>query len=392
MKPDSTQRIHSLDALRAIMMLLGIVLHSCMPYMVTDIGASRDLNAMHISNDVIAALIHMFRMPVFFLIAGFFGALLFYERGFIEMLKNRTSRVLYPFVVFLLLMYPIVTFSRKYEKAVFAGSEQAVEAAASYFPNFLTFLPHSILHLWFLYYLILFIIISSQLALIFKKLPQLSLHISSTFNWIIQKPVIRVFIFATMTSLLYLIMGGSSLPTPDSFMPTRSTFLFYFYFYIIGWVLYKSKHLLDHLKQLDWLCIILGLVVFIISIAINDLKLVDISPYQEISKILFQSLIVWLFIFGIMGLFIRYKSEHSARMRYISDASYWVYLVHFPFTIFIPALLFHWNIHGTLKFLIVMTSTSIISFVTYHSFVRSSFIGQFLNGRKYTKKLSDINK
>tara|TARA_R100001369_G_scaffold14529_4_gene29153 strand:- start:2240 stop:2725 length:486 start_codon:yes stop_codon:yes gene_type:complete len=161
---------------------------------------------------------------------------------------------------------------------------------------------------------------------------------------------------------------------------------------MVGWVLYKSKHLLDSFKRLDWLCTILGLILFMISLAINDLKLVDVSPYQDISKVVFQSLMVWLFIFGITGLFIRYGSKHSARMRSISDASYWVYLVHYTLTIFISALLFRWDVHATIKFLTVMISTTIISFVTYHYFVRSSFIGKFLNGRKYTRKLLDIKK
>ena len=99
---------------------------------------------------------------------------------------------------------------------------------------------------------------------------------------------------------------------------------------------------------------------------------------------------VWLFIFGITGLFIRYGSGHSPKMRYISDASYWVYLMHLLFTLIIPSFIVDWPIHAIFKFLIVMTSTGIICFVSYHYLVRSTFIGKFLNGRKYSKQLSDI--
>ncbi|MBK7426368.1 MAG: acyltransferase family protein [Saprospiraceae bacterium] len=103
-----------------------------------------------------------------------------------------------------------------------------------------------------------------------------------------------------------------------------------------------------------------------------------------------RSLSCWLFIFGITGLFLRYASNHSARMRYVSDSSYWVYLFHLPLTIIIPGLIADWNIPGVLKFLFVMSTTIIICFATYHYFVRSTFIGKFLNGRSYSKKLSDI--
>jgi hypothetical protein len=40
--------------------------------------------------------------------------------------------------------------------------------------------------------------------------------------------------------------------------------------------------------------------------------------------------------------------------------------------------------------LFVVLSTSVICFVSYHYLVRGTFIGKFLNGRKYSKKLTDI--
>jgi peptidoglycan/LPS O-acetylase OafA/YrhL len=77
-------------------------------------------------------------------------------------------------------------------------------------------------------------------------------------------------------------------------------------------------------------------------------------------------------------------------MRYISDASYWVYLLHLPLTGFTPGLIADWPLPATLKMLVVVLITSVICLVTYHYLVRGTFIGKFLNGRKYSKKLSDI--
>jgi glucan biosynthesis protein C len=56
-------------------MLLGVVLHCALTYTVTDFGEAwmlKDPNTSHIVYDFIAALIHTFRMPIFFLVAGFF--------------------------------------------------------------------------------------------------------------------------------------------------------------------------------------------------------------------------------------------------------------------------------------------------------------------------------
>ena len=189
--PHKTERIHSLDSLRAIMMLLGIVIHSALPFMVIEFGFIKDSNATHLSIDVICAVIHSFRMPIFMIVAGFFGAMLFYERDPLKMLKNRASRILFPFIIFLLLLNPTLEFSSIYAEETFAGSNHAMAEAAAYFSGILAFLPKSTWHLWFLYYLIFFTISSVLLALVFKKLPIVSIKISQAFNWVFQKPILK---------------------------------------------------------------------------------------------------------------------------------------------------------------------------------------------------------
>jgi len=381
-----TERIHSLDSLRAVMMLLGLVLHSAITYGTVDYGNSwalKDPNSVHLTNDLIVIFIHSFRMPIFFVVAGFFGAMLFYERKPLIMVKNRASRIIYPFIAFLIIFSPLIIFANSYTAQVFSANEIALETAFSNFSNPWVFLPQMTFHLWFLYYLILITTVSVLLALIFRRMPILSGKISECFSWIIQRPLLRVLTFAIPTFAIYSFMGIDQVETSMSLNPNLNIFVFYFYFYIVGWVLFKSKHLLKSMMRLDWVSIILGAVLLLTYIFTIQLLNFEI-------KIMISSLVVWLFIFGITGLFIRYGSKYSARMRYISDASYWVYLCHFSFTILIPSLILDWPISATLKFLIVLLGTTTICFITYHYFVRATFIGKFLNGRRYLRRLSDI--
>ncbi len=205
------------------------------------------------------------------------------------MLKNRASRVLFPFIVFLLLLYPTLRFSRVYASAVFAGSDDSMGQVVAFFSDFHTFLPDATWHLWFLYYLIYFIIGSLLISLVFKKLPNVSVKISQAFNWVFQKPFLRVFVFAGMTCVIFLIMGDSSIPHSTSFIPDINVFIFYFSFYMVGWVLFMAEQLLAGFKQLDWMCMILALVLFAIGLAIDLSTLTDIKPYQDISKVIVQS-------------------------------------------------------------------------------------------------------
>jgi fucose 4-O-acetylase-like acetyltransferase len=385
--PHKSERIHSLDSLRAIMMMLGLVFHSALTYGVSDLGEGwpiKDPGATNLSNDLLKHLISRFRMPLFFLVAGFFGALLFYDRTPIKMLKNRIQRLLLPLIVFFILLWPVIIFSFSYTQLTFSGSHDAFRGAMDQFSDLDIVKLDKTYHLWFLYYLTLITTASFLLALVFKKLPNISKLISKSFNWVIQKPVVRVLVFTGLTSLVYLIMGTTS-TSGMSLIPSLGTFIFFFYFYGIGWILFKSKRLLDHIMRLDWACVSLG-------VALTLFYLFNLATLKDGYIILLKSLTVWLFIFGITGLFIRYGSNHSSKMRYVSDAAYWVYLIHFPLTIFIPSLLFKWNVPATIKFLTVLLVTTFICFITYHYFVRTTFIGKFLNGKKYSRKLSDIKK
>jgi peptidoglycan/LPS O-acetylase OafA/YrhL len=121
-------------------MLLGIALHAALAFYptiwpVTDVTADGD---GYFDEFVLA--VHGFRMPLFFLLSGFFTALLWRRRGLSDLLRHRSRRVLFPFFVAILLIAPSVTWvadravdeavveSGDINGAVYLGSEAAVSA------------------------------------------------------------------------------------------------------------------------------------------------------------------------------------------------------------------------------------------------------------------------
>ncbi len=368
-----TERIHSLDSLRAVMMLLGIVLHSTEPYSLgEDAFWPKDPGATHGSLNYIFGIIHIFRMPIFFMVAGFFASLLFYERGPRLMAKNRISRVVLPFAVFLLILHPILIATWDNTATVFGVTITKTMTTMTLFPS-ITY------HLWFLYYLIFMTAISFVLATILKKAPALTKRITRSFEWFMKKRAVFIIVFAIVTFLMLVWIWDTWISTPLSFVPDIPILLAYSMFYFMGWILFKSKHLLDSFMKKDWLFTILAVVIFTARYFLR-------SYVDDVLYGLLNAIIVWFFIFGITGLFIRYTSNHSLRWRYISDSSYWVYLIHLPLTAFIPSLIVDWPLPAFVKFVITMIGTTIVCFATYHFLVRNSFIGKFLNGRKYPLK------
>jgi len=379
--PSKTERIHALDSLRAIMMLLGLVIHSAVTYGTFEgyHWPLKDPESTSIFMDYTVLFIHAFRMPIFFVVAGFFGAMLFFERSPIKMFKNRIDRILYPLIVFILILAPTIKFAANYSNASFDGDSNPFMVALEPFKILINWLPEGTSHLWFLYYLFMITLASYVLGLLFNQFESFTKKTTQIFNWIIERPILKVLIFSILTVFLLLIMGSSWVATSTNWVPDFNTFIFYFFFYGIGWVLFKSKDKLDTFKKYDWTFLILALILF-------TGKFIMRSSLDEFETTIINSLVVWLFIFSITGLFIRYGSQHSHLMRYNSDASYWIYLLHLTFTMLLPAFILDWDIPAFAKFIFVLLITSGICLVTYHYLVRSTFIGKFLNGRKYSIK------
>ena len=94
---EPTVRYHDMDALRAIAMILGIALHGALsfvpfPWSVQD-------SEQHEVFGTFFWAIHGFRMPVFFVMSGFFTAMLWRRRGLGSILRQRFLRVLLPCMV-----------------------------------------------------------------------------------------------------------------------------------------------------------------------------------------------------------------------------------------------------------------------------------------------------
>jgi hypothetical protein len=101
-----SDRRHDLDALRASAMMLGIVYHGALslalgfPWFVQDPSAN---GAMY----VFQSWVHGFRMPLFFIISGFFTAMLWKKRGAGALVSHRFRRVFLPCLVGALTLVPL---------------------------------------------------------------------------------------------------------------------------------------------------------------------------------------------------------------------------------------------------------------------------------------------
>src|SRR3546814_3362750 len=88
------ERLHYMDHLRALAMLAGVFFHAALAYSPVMSGffptADRQTSAWV---DVVVWGLHLVRMPLFFLVAGFFAAWVIDRRGGTALARQRVRRI-----------------------------------------------------------------------------------------------------------------------------------------------------------------------------------------------------------------------------------------------------------------------------------------------------------
>lgn len=79
----------------------------------------------------------------------------------------------------------------------------------------------------------------------------------------------------------------------------------------------------------------------------------------------------------------RLFTRANPAVRYMVDASYWIYLMHLPLTFFIPSLFRGWNMWGIVKMPVMIVLVTVVLLIVYHVAVRGTALGVLLNGRRY---------
>ncbi|WP_395326992.1 acyltransferase family protein [Novosphingobium sp. BL-8H] len=134
-----SSREHHWDAVRGGLMLLGIPYHVALAYRPGRAWMVPVMEGDPLMTDL-AHVIHIFRMPAFFLIAGYFSALLLARRDAREWLRGRLVRIGVPLAVSLVTIVPVLN--------VIAASVRAADpwTIHALYPSTGTVLRH----LWFL--------------------------------------------------------------------------------------------------------------------------------------------------------------------------------------------------------------------------------------------------
>ena len=233
-------------------MMLGVALHAAVAYMQTPLGdmwGFQDVQT-HVGFDVFVAFVHSFRMPVFFVMAGFFAALLYEQRGANRMVRNRVQRVLCPLVIGWMVLFPLTVGGFAFAQL---GGDASALVAAIHLVASAGLLEHvQLIHLWFLYDLLLYYVA----ALLICRLGRVVSHTAGRslvdgFGRLLSRWYAPL-VLAVPTALTLVPMPSGMLETPGAFNRPLATVLAHGVFFAFGWLLYLRRELLHTLRLRAW--------------------------------------------------------------------------------------------------------------------------------------------
>ncbi len=325
-------RVHYLDNLRAIAMLLGVFLHAGLAYATPSkaVWLATD-PASSVAVDASIWLIHLFRMSLFFLLSGYFAKLVIERKGLKQFVWGRCLRIALPFVIFypflLVAMSIVIVFSLSYLSepqglmGLIANAARAAEGERRS-PS------ASTMHLWFLYYLMYY----TAIGALMYQLKWLNLD--------------RLFQFPKLLVLYPLLLvpaafvAGAPLPAPESFVPHWWPFAFYGLYYFAGWQLYGREQFLARSQPFTWhllaVCAVLYVPYYwlmpVLDFEANQVDaLVQTLQTRRGLRFAEALLTAYLSVLLTMAALLlgqRWMAAKSSLLSFVSDASYWVYLLH----------------------------------------------------------------
>ena len=366
------QRFYDLDALRAVAMFLGIVLHATIFVLPepTPLWPIYDESAGgETLYQTILEGIHGFRMPVFFLLSGFFTALLWQRRGLRPLAMQRLQRIGIPFIVACFTVLPLTIWVLQ----IIGGGVEPYDFPLWILP--LVWLVGTLGHLWFLWYLLL-------MLAGFLGAARAGLQFRHSAWWSVIPLSLVVALF-----MVEPIFGADNAPT---IIPALRVFFFYACFFAFGVFFYRQG---ITVRRWWTVALIPSAVLFWTGFMLLEEYLAAFGGSREeagqavmlknnltLFATLLETAFAWLMCFGLMGFFRWVAFRESFPVRYLSDASYWMYLMHVPLVIIAQNLVLGLSIHYHLKFLLVLIGVSLVLLITYQLGVRYTVLGTTLNG------------
>ena len=159
-------------------------------------------------------------------------------------------------------------------------------------------------------------------------------------------------------------------------IPVPTLLAYFSVFFLFGWLLSGQDDLLEALKRGAWLRFAAGILIAIPAFAlfydnadftgnVGTAGVLVENGHLRLLGLYAVGLVCWLMLLGVWGLMARYVQRESRPLRYLADASFWIYLVHIPFLVAMQSSLANTHMEVVLRYTLTVTGTLALAIASY---------------------------
>ena len=340
-----------MDALRGVMMLLGIVFHSAVSFLIYPVQEfwPYKFSENHVFFDVLLTLIHLFRIPVFFIIAGYFMSMQLDKYGGKQAALKRIKRIVVPFIFSMLFLAPWVSYG--FGVLAYGETWHGLNGVRPYL-----LLPKSgTVHFWFLYYLIFY----NLIHILYAQFLAGKTKYPATSD---TGALVRLFLIQV---IILFVFGNQSIHGDYSFLPAVGSVLYFLMYYLFGIWAYRHYD-----TFVDWTTITFRKMLIALGLLPGYLSFRDHERYfsqgiwHYFESILTIS-VAFSLILVIFGLFRKFFSQEQKWAQAMAKASYTIYLIHLPILVWLLYIFRNKVANPFLFFGLLMILTTLSSVLVY---------------------------
>ncbi|TGK06067.1 acyltransferase [Leptospira selangorensis] len=374
--PVKQNRLDYLDNLRSFALLLGLAFHVAIVYAAIIIYPLRN-DDRSIAFDVFGEWVHLFRMPMFFVLSGYFTERIYLSKTLKEFLRLRALRIILPLIPGIILFAPM----QYYVNALQEG----------YQGNYFKFLWEEFLlknpapsHLWFILYLALYTFLYLGVRPLVSRIGKFILPSSRygeegsekrpSVKW---ETLLIAGIWCTIWTcgINYFFLKDQKYLNIE---PVQ--FIYDFSFFLFGSFLIGKESTILKGKTNRFEIILLGFLSFIFFGLFYWVSTID--PYwsyfgytgfgMRILHIFLKCLGGWIWIAFFIRLFQLFFNKTGKLSSYLRESSLPVYLIHHPISLGVGFLVISTGLSIWIKFSLHIFFVYALTFLVYHFVIRDS--------------------
>ncbi len=368
--PTKPERLFYLDWLRVLAVLGIFVVHTLRPFDVLG-----EWNIKNQEQSLVVSLIvgwgNEWGIPLLFVLAGAASWFALRSRTGRRFLRERSLRLLIPFVVGFLLLSPPQAYVEALTHGTFSGS------FLQFVPWFFTHVQPSwhivwisiyTYHLWFLAFLWLYSLLALPLFLALRGAAGRRV-LDTLASWCARPG--GIFLFILPIGLIQMALRGAFPAYTD-----WADFVYFFAFFVYGYVLFSQPSFARAIHRHGPVALGIGIVctlLMIVAFLTGPALIWETSPSYTLGSLLYQllrSINTWAWLIVILSIGIRYLNRNSRVLRSANEATLPFYVLHHPVIAMIAFYVVSWDIGILPKWLMLMTLSLALILAVYALLIR----------------------